>query len=205
MNQQNCGTSNIAGASFSLHPMSDDFIDIIKSALQEVDTSKVWMKTDDVTTTVRGKMVHIFDVTRAIFLHAAKSGKHVAFQATYSLGCPGDSESDVYLAEDDTPANAAASESIQQYIAAKFSLYPLGSGSYMDVIYQQIEAIKEYATVTPAHYSTKLEGDAFKIFDGLHTVFEEVVNAGSRHTVMTVTISANSPSHRGDQHENMAL
>lgn len=199
MTNLSCGTSNIAGASFSLHPMSDDFIDIITSSLKEVDTTKVWMNTDDVTTTVRGKMVHVFDVTSAIFLKAAKSGKHIAFQATYSLGCPGDSQGDVYLAEDDQPANALLSETINQHIAAKFSLYPLGHGSYMDVIYQQIEAIKEYATVTPAHYSTKLEGDASKIFNGLHTVFNEVVNAGSSHTVMTVTISANSPSHRGDQ------
>ena len=201
MTNEHCGTSNIAGASFSLHPMSDDFIDIIKDALITTDTTKVWMKTDDVTTTVRGKMVHVFDVTKAIFLHAAKTGKHVAFQATYSIGCPGDSESDVYLAEDDYASNAIACEQIRQPIAAKFSLYPLGTGSYMDVIYKQIEAIKEYATVSPAHYSTRLDGDAAYIFNGLHTVFEEVVNAGSSHTVMTVTISANSPSHRGEKHE----
>nr|WP_106783093.1 YkoF family thiamine/hydroxymethylpyrimidine-binding protein [Lysinibacillus timonensis] len=201
MTNQSCGTSKIAGASFSLHPMSDDFIDIITSSLKEVDTTKVWMKTDDVTTTVRGKLVHVFDVTSAIFLNAAKTGKHVAFQATYSLGCPGDSQGDVYLAEDDEPANTRVSEQIKQSIAAKFSLYPLGTGSYMDVIYQQIEAIKEYASVTHAHYSTRLDGDAAQIFNGLHTVFEAVVNAGSSHTVMTVTISANSPSHRGDQHE----
>lgn len=200
MTNESCGTSKIAGASFSLYPMSNDFIDIIKSALKEVDTSKVWMKTDDVTTTIRGKIVHVFDVTSAIFLNAAQSGKHVAFQATYSLGCPGDSEGDVFLAEDDQPANAQMCAQINQHIAAKFSLYPLGNGSYMDVIYQQIEAIKEYATVTPAHYSTRLEGDASKIFNGLQTVFQEVVKAGSSHTVMTVSISANSPSHRGDEH-----
>ncbi|MFC7688150.1 YkoF family thiamine/hydroxymethylpyrimidine-binding protein [Ureibacillus sp. GCM10028918] len=201
MTNQSCGASKIAGASFSLHPMSDDFIDIITSALKEVDTTKVWMKTDDVTTTVRGKVVHVFDVTSAIFLNAAKSGKHIAFQATYSLGCPGDSEGDVYLAKDDQPANALVCEQINQHIAAKFSLYPLGNGSYMDVIYQQIEAIKEYASVTPAHYSTRLDGDASKICKGLQTVFEEVVNAGSSHTVMTVSFSANSPSHRGTKHE----
>ena len=52
------------------------------------------MATDDVTTTVRGKLVHVFDVTKAIFIHAATTGEHVAFQATYSLGCPGDSSGD---------------------------------------------------------------------------------------------------------------
>jgi len=181
--------------------MSDDFIGIITDALNQADTTKVWMETDDVTTTVRGKMVHVFDVTKAIFLHAASSGKHIAFQATFSIGCPGDSDSDVYLVEDDLPVNASTINQIKQPIAAKFSLYPLGSGTYMDVIYRQIEAMKEYAFVSPAHYSTRLDGEAAEIFDGLHTVFEEVVNAGSSHTVMTVTISANSPSHRGERHE----
>src|SRR5699024_11008459 len=94
------GNQQIAGASFSLYPMSDDFVAIIQKSLSETDTSKVWMQTDDVTTTVRGKVVHVFDVTKAIMIHAAKTGKHVAFQATYSLGCPGDSEGDVYRSEE---------------------------------------------------------------------------------------------------------
>src|SRR5699024_521117 len=72
--KQQCSGSRIAGCSFSIHPMSDNFIEIITNALEKVDTSKVWMQTDDVTTTVRGKMVHVFDVTKAIFLHAAKTG-----------------------------------------------------------------------------------------------------------------------------------
>jgi uncharacterized protein YqgV (UPF0045/DUF77 family) len=57
-----CGTSEITGARFSIYPMSDRFVDIIKSALEEVDTSKVWMETDDVSTCVRGRSEHVFDV-----------------------------------------------------------------------------------------------------------------------------------------------
>lgn len=189
------GNQHIAGASFSLYPMSDDFVDVIQKSLSETDTSKVWMQTDDVTTTVRGKMVHVFDVTKAIMIHAAKTGKHVAFQATYSLGCPGDSEGDVYLSEDDNIANLGVSESGNQYAAAKFSLYPLGGGDYMDIIYEQIDAMKEYVSVKPAHYSTKLEGDVVHIFNGLEKVFQATVNSGSSHTVMTVSVSVNSPSH----------
>ena len=189
------GNQQIAGASFSLYPMSDDFVDVIQNSLSETDTSKVWMQTDDVTTTVRGKMVHVFDVTKAIMIHAAETGKHVAFQATYSLGCPGDSEGDVYLSEDDNIANLGVSESDNQYAAAKFSLYPLGGGDYMDIIYEQIDAMKKYVSVKPAHYSTKLEGDIVDIFNGLEKVFQATVNSGSSHTVMTVSVSANSPSH----------
>src|SRR5699024_12346836 len=150
------------------------------------DTSKVWMQTDDVTTTVRGKMVHVFDVTKAIMIHAAETGKHVAFQATYSLGCPGDSEGDVYLSEDDNIANLGDSDSGNQYAAAKFSLYPLGGGDCMDIIYERIDAIKDYVSVKPAHYSTKPDGDVDHIFNGLEKVFQATVNSGSNQNVRTV-------------------
>lgn len=197
MVNQVCGSSNITGASFSIHPMCDQFIDIITDALSEIDTSKVYMKTDDVTTTVRGKLVHVFDVTKAIFMHVAATSEHVAFQATYSLGCPGDSAGDVLMAEDDEPINAKSVDTFQQAVAAKFSLYPLGGGNYMDTIYEQIDAMKQYVDVSPAHYSTRLHGEAITIFNGLEKVFQATVERGSSHTVMTVSISANSPSHQG--------
>lgn len=198
MTRESCSKSNIAGVSFSIHPMSDNFIEIIKGAINESDTSKVHVKTDDVTTTIRGKLVHVFDAAKAIFMHAAKTGVHVAFQATYSLGCPGDSSGDVYMAEDDNPLNAEQVKDIKQYAAAKFSLYPLGGGNYMDIIYEQIEAMKKHVAVSPAHYSTRLEGEVIEIFNGLEQVFKATVEGGSSHTVMTVSISANSPSHKGD-------
>lgn len=194
MNQA-CGTSKIAGASFTIAPMSDQFVEIILGALKDVDTSKVWVETDDVTTTIRGKLSHVFDVTTAVFLKAASTGEHVAYQATYSLGCPGDSVGDVYMAEDDVVMNSELIKSIKQPLAAKFSLYPLGGGNYMDIIYSQIEAMKEHVKVTPAHYSTRLHGEAVDVFAGLESVFKATVEGGSNHTVMTVTASANSPSH----------
>lgn len=193
---QQCLSSRIAGCSFSIHPMSDSFIEIITGALQEVDSSKVWLQTDDVTTTVRGKLTHVFDVTKAIFLHAAKTGKHIAFQGSYSIGCPGDSKGDTYMAADDIPQNTGSVKNIDQKSAAKFSLYPLGGGNYMDVIYEQIEAMKEHdVVVSSSHYSTKLHGDTLAIFNGFEQVFNATEVNGSPHTVMTVSISANSPSH----------
>ncbi|MEC5424562.1 YkoF family thiamine/hydroxymethylpyrimidine-binding protein [Virgibacillus sp. C22-A2] len=197
MIKQACTKSDIAGVSFSIYPMSDNFVDIIKDSLEEVDTSKVHLKTDDVTTTVRGKLVHIFDVTKAIFMYAANTGEHVAFQATYSLGCPGDSTGDAYMAEDENPQNMEKIKDIKQFAGSKFSLYPLGGGDYMDVIYEQIDAMKKHVTVSPSHYSTRLDGEAVAIFNGLEQVFKATVEGGSSHTVMTVSISANSPSHKG--------
>ena len=199
MNQV-CGSSEITGCSFSVHPMSDRFVTYIKDSLEEVDTRKVWIATDDVTTTVRGRVEHVFDVTKAILLHIAKTGVHVAFQATYSVGCPGDSDGDVYRDESDKRLNEPDVTMIQQPVAAKFSLYPMGGGNYMDTIYSQIEAMKEKGVnVTPAHYSTRLDGDTHAIFTGLEHVFTETKASGSSHTVMTVTVSANSPSHKEDE------
>ncbi|MGM8365039.1 YkoF family thiamine/hydroxymethylpyrimidine-binding protein [Virgibacillus sp. W0181] len=195
MANEACGTHKIAGASFTVSPMSNNFVAIILDALKKADTSKVWMETDDVTTTVRGKMIHVFDVTKAIFLEAATTGEHVSFQATYSFGCPGDSAGDVYMAEDDHPLNAASVQDIKQFAAAKFSLYPLGGGNYMDIIYDQIEAMKQFVDVSHAHYSTRLRGETNDIFTGLESVFRATVEGGSSHTVMTVSVSANSPSH----------
>lgn len=201
MTSQHCSSSGIAGCSFSIHPMSDNFIEVITGALENVDTSKVWMETDDVTTTVRGKLPHVFDVTKAIFIHAAKTGEHVAFEGTYSLGCPGDSAGDVYMAEDDVPVNYGQVKDLNQPTAAKFSLYPLGGGNYMDVIWEQIEAMKEHVDVSHAHYATRLDGESIKIFDGLEQVFNATVDGGSSHTVMTVSVSANSPSHKGEDQD----
>lgn len=190
------GEHQITGASFSLHPMSDDFIAIIEAALNDTDTSKVWLKTDDVTTTVRGKAVHVFDVTKSICVRVARTGKHVAFQATYSVGCPGDAEGSAYIALDDESSNRLEARDHQLFAAAKFSLYPLSGVNYMDTIYEQIEKMKEYVDVTTAHYSTKLTGGLLAIFNGLESIFQNTVDAGANHTVMTVTISINSPSHQ---------
>ncbi|MBM7541173.1 YkoF family thiamine/hydroxymethylpyrimidine-binding protein [Amphibacillus cookii] len=190
-----CGSNRIAGCSFSIHPMRDDFIEIIMRALKNVDTSKVWMQTDDVTTLVRGRIPHVFDVTKAIFLHAAKTGAHVAFEATYSIGCPGDTAGDVYMAEDDNALNKKNVDTIKQKAATKFALYPLGGGDYMDQIYAQIEAMKQHGVeVSGTHYATRLDGEVVNIFNGLEKVFIDMEESGSSHTVMTVSISANSPS-----------
>ncbi|SEO87516.1 YKOF-related Family [Amphibacillus marinus] len=189
-----CGSNRIAGCSFSIHPMSDDFINIILGALKEVDTSKVWMETDDVTTLVRGRIPHIFDITKAILLHAAKTGVHVAFEATYSIGCPGDTAGDVYLAEDDHVLNKEKVDVIKQKAATKFALYPLGGGDYMEQIYAQIEAMKgRGVAVSSTHYATRLDGEVVNIFNGLEQVFIDMEESGSSHTVMTVSMSVNSP------------
>src|SRR5699024_9412810 len=133
---------------------------------------KVWIKTDDVSTTVRGRMEHVFDVTKALFLESTKSGVHIGFQATYSIGCPGDTQGDVYLAKDSICLNREITDITKQYATAKFSLYPLGNDNYMDIISDQVGQMKRELDVTHVHYATKLAGDAGKIFDCLEQAFQ---------------------------------
>ncbi|CAN5314655.1 HMP/thiamine ABC transporter substrate-binding protein ThiU [soil metagenome] len=185
----------IAGCSFSIYPMSDNFANLILTAIKATDRSKVWMKTDKVSTIARGRISHIFDISQAIFLDIAKSGVHTVYSATFSVGCPGDTAGHTFMAEDDITLNETRISEIDQDVTAKFALYPMGGGSYMDLIYEQIEAMKSYGIkVTSTHYETILDGPAQQVFKGLQKVFEATEAAGSPHTIMTVTISANSPS-----------
>lgn len=39
-----CGTNRIAGCQFTLFPMSEDFVDVILSALEQVDTQRFGKK-----------------------------------------------------------------------------------------------------------------------------------------------------------------
>jgi uncharacterized protein YqgV (UPF0045/DUF77 family) len=96
---------------------------------------------------------------------------------------------------DETPLNRDLIESAEQDISAKFALYPMGGGNYMDPIYEQIEAMKNFGiSVELTHYETMLDGAAQNIFNGLQSVLQAMEDAGTPHTVMTVTLSANSPT-----------
>jgi energy-coupling factor transport system substrate-specific component len=197
MTEEKTDSNKIAGCSFSIYPMCDQFADLILSALEATDTSKVWIKTDEVSTIARGRISHVFDVVQAVFLQTAKSGEHVVCSGMFSIGCPGDSEGHSFLAEDDFRMNKTLRENENLNVAAKFALYPMGGGDYMDLIYNQIEAMKKHGVeVSLTHYETKLFGLSRNIFEGLENVFRQTDFAGSSHTVMTITISANSPSLR---------
>lgn len=195
MSNLSCGSSRIAGCRFSVYPMSDQFVDIILGALKQVKTDKVWIQTDDVCTCVRGRIEHVFDVTRAIFAFTAASGVHAVFNGTYSIGCPGDSKGDAFMSEDDIPVNAALGAAADIETSGHFSLYPLGTENYMDIIYTEIERAKQKGTLTQGiHYSSRLDGTLSQLFDTLQDAFENAISHEKSHLVMTTVLSVNSPS-----------
>lgn len=200
MKDVQCGRSAITGARFTIHPMTDWFVDIILSSLKETDTTKVWMKTDDVSTCVRGRSEHVFDVVKAIFLNASKGGDHVVLNATFSNGCPGDSAGDALMAEDSNLMNYELSQQISQETAAHFALYPLGIPGYMNVIMDQINTVADHGVFSGGvHYATRLDGDANTVFAAMESAFDGARKSDSSHIVMTVTMSANSPSRKEKQ------
>ena len=194
--EQVCGTSRIVGCRFSLYVMSDRFVEVILGALRETDTSKVWVQTDDVSTCIRGRQTHVFDVTKAIYVKAALSGLHVSLNGTYSIGCPGDSEGDAYMSEDDVPMNEEAVRGANVRTACQFALYPMSATNYMDLIYAGCRPAQELGTFSGGvHYASRLDGSADDVFASLAGAFD-VVQQQSSHTILTFNLSANSPSAR---------
>nr|WP_256439623.1 Ykof family thiamine-binding protein [Sporosarcina sp. 6E9] len=182
---------------FSLHPMADNFIEIIKGALAEADTSKVWMHTDDVSTVMRGKDIHVFDTAKAIILHASKTGVHVAFNGTFSSGCPGNTADNTYLVKDAVPLNELKVSSMHQYVSTQFSLYPMNNPDYISVIYTEVDRAKERGLFNERmDYASGLHGDIHDVFSFLAETFENARSDEHRHLVMTVNMSINSPSHK---------
>ena len=190
-----CGLSPIVGFRFSLHPMADDFICVIKGALEQTDTSNVWMHTDDVSTVIRGKQVHVFNVAKAITLHAAKTGKHVALSGTFSAGCPGDTAGDVYLDKGDEVANT---DTTKQYVSSQFALYPMNNPAlYGCHLPRSGKGERTGCLNESMHYASGIHGDIHDVFAFYEETFTHARSEEHKHLVMTVSMSINSPSHGG--------
>ncbi|MEK5082394.1 Ykof family thiamine-binding protein [Bacillus sp. FSL H8-0515] len=191
-----CGTSRIAGFRFSLYPMTDDFISVIKSALKKTDTSNVWTKTDHISTVLRGSIDHVFDAAKAIYLYAANSEQHIVMNGTFSIGCPGDTQGDTYLFADGKRVNEEAVRSLNAEAPCQFALYPLNEPDYMGLIMEAVEIAKAEGTfVQGVHYASELDGDAHDVFRTLEAVFR-MAEQQTNHVTMTVNVSANSPSRK---------
>lgn len=98
---------------------------------------------------------------------------------------------------DEIRMNADRYQAIPLKVAAHFALYPLGTADYMDTIYEIISLAKDEGTFyESAHYASRLEGDAQRVFATLEHAFNRARKSDKSHVVMTTTMSANSPSTR---------
>ncbi|HEY3062047.1 MAG TPA: YkoF family thiamine/hydroxymethylpyrimidine-binding protein [Chloroflexota bacterium] len=189
------------GVRFSLYPMREDFVPLILNAVKDLEQLGVQVETDDVSTCLLGEEPNLFEALRVAFGRAACTGAHVVLSATFSAGCPGEPEGDVCVPRAyEGPSGGEENWSDEAYIlpdavAAQFALYPLGERGYMDTIYGEIERARQAGVVKVVgrHFCTHLYGPGGEVFDVLRRSFAET-RTQATHSVMTVTLSANSPS-----------
>lgn len=190
-----CGaTSAITGCRFSLAPMCDDFVHVILSSVDKVDTSKVWKQTDKLSTVYRGRQMHVEDAVKACFIHAYRENIHMTMEATYSKGCPGDTDADCFLAMDDAAANEALVCDVHFPVNCKISLYPMGVSDYMAHIAHIVNhAIDLGIYEGSSHYCTILSCDVQELFAYIRDV-NTYCGEHLSHYVFEVTVSVNSPT-----------
>ena len=188
------GTDGITGCRFSLAPMSDQYINIILGSIAKVNTEKVFVLTDSLSTVYRGKRNHVLDAMRACFTYAFRPNIHMTMEATFSKGCPGDTEGDSFLDVDDVLMNENNILNIHFPVTSKISLYPMGIEHYMPHIATIVnEAVDRGIYKHSAHYVTVLECDVAQLFDYYHYILEYCTKHLG-HYVLQATISVNSPT-----------
>ena len=166
-------SKGVSGCRFSLYPMADNFVDIILGGLEKTDTSKLWKQTDKLSTCVRGKSTHVFDVVKGLFVNAYKENVHMALEATFSKGCPGDTDADSFMEVDDEKVNEKNIKDKKFNVVSKISFYPMGEEDYMEHIAKAVMTAKDKRVFAKSsHYISILEGDVHDVFGVLEEIFQ---------------------------------
>jgi len=191
-----CGSSPFFGCRFSLYPMTDKFVPVILDAIEEIKRPGIEVKTNDVSTCIIGVETNVFAALRDCLAKAAATGEHVVMSATFSKGCPG--EGIVNLKDYTFPPDAdfSAKAGSELDVACQFSIYPLGQPDYMKIISDVVDITKKADVYSGSvHFCTRLEGSIEKVFSSLESSFKHTTEHAG-HTVMTATLSCNSPSKK---------
>ena len=198
-----------AGAQVSLYPMTDKFVDVIMSSIGALDPwrDKLRIETDDISTLIVGPSEILFPALGALYVAAAKTGKHVVLRATISRGCPGEPDDPICQTDgflgvqapleqrklDALTAISDASET-GQIAHAQFSLYVMGVGDHMSEIMGCIDFLKRSGTFDRSkNFCTRLVGDAGPVFETLGQAFCRF-GPPQGHVTIDLTVSANSSS-----------
>ena len=184
------------GARFSLYPMSDRYVPIILDAIAGIRERGLEVETDDVSTFIGGDRDRVFGELARVFAAAARTGEHVVMTVLLSHGCPGETYCES-TGEIRVPAEAnTQGDKSGVAVAAQWSLYPLGSDGYMDVIYREIDRTKRAGVFAKgAHFVSGLRGDLTDVLGAIRSSFDAAC-ADTGHVVAHATVSANSPSGR---------
>jgi hypothetical protein len=179
--------------------MTGDFVPVILKAIASLEgRTDLRKSSDDLSTFLLGPPEVLFDALEDVFVDAAATGAHVVMNVVFSRGCPGEPDEPCCRPQKKSPAVTAAGWNGTMRgvdVSAHFALLPLGDGDYMSHIVAEIdEAKKAGVYAAPKHFCSKLKGDAHRIFSYLENAFDRG-GMKTAHTVMTATLSANSPSN----------
>lgn len=197
-----------SGAQFSLYPMTSDFVPAIMGGIAALDAYKdiIRRETDDVSTLLVGPPDMVVRAMRDVFVATARSGAHVVLSATLSRGCPGESDDPICTAPA-FPRPAADADlvagALSRFVpgpetgiasSGQISLYPLGTEAHMARIGACIDFLKAAGVYARSkHFCSKLTGDAGALFAAVERAFLDFAPLEA-HVVLTLTVSANSPS-----------
>jgi len=186
------------GGRITLAVMSDDYIDVILTALAEAaaDAAELDVVTDDVSTWATGDETALAVYFARLIAAASRGGRHVSATVMFSRGCPGEVRCALPAGRGlVSPLPVVPPTGVTA--SAQWALYPLddsGTADHMRDIYAAIDAARENGTfVRSDHYVTRLRGDVATI---LETVAGGWVRVGRTvpHVTTHVTVSVNSPS-----------
>ena len=186
---------SLIGCRFTLYPMGDAYAAIILDALEKTNTSKVWKKTDLMSTLYLGRQRHLLDCVSAVFRHIWKEDLHFGGEFTFSKMADGDwAFSEALLRADDVLGNAATASLGEFPAYAKASIY---AGSREETValtdYMEAHALGRGLQPKRVPLATMLKGSANSLF----SFFDEMLTFANRQTpfyVLHASVSANSPT-----------
>ncbi|GAB3818830.1 YkoF family thiamine/hydroxymethylpyrimidine-binding protein [Tessaracoccus terricola] len=190
------------GARVSVAVMSDDYADVILTALRDVDPRGLRISTGDVSTWAGGPeedlLAWLTDLSAAI----AATGHHAAITVLLSRGCPGEVVCELPGGAGPRAVETSSGREVGAWAAAEWALYPLADDvragvepDHMRDIEAAIELARDQGTFRGSeHFVTRLEGDLGTIL-GTVVAGWTMVGRSVQHVVAHLSISVNSPSH----------
>ena len=187
--------NNLIGCRFTLCPMSDAYAEIILGALEKADTSKVWKKTDLMSTLYVGQREHLLDCISAVFRHTWKENLHFGGEFTFSGMTDDEGVFSEGVLNSGNMLGNAPTLSLGEFPAyAKAAIY---AGNRDETVmltdYMEAHARKRGLLPKKVPLAIMLKGSANSLF----SFFDEILAFTDSQTdfyVLHTAVSANSPT-----------
>ena len=166
--------------SFTLAPMSDNYIDIILGSIGKVDTTNIQAKTSRMATIYQGSKEAVFDGVKACFMFAYTDNVHMTMNMTLTPGQDGDEEEAI---------NENALKDMHFPVNALLAIYTFNDETFIQ------EAIAKAGDIYKDKVLNKIElkGDVHEVFSYIKDIYEECDKNFERFA-FEVGFSVNSPT-----------